>query len=111
MPNNNEKTLLYELPEVPPVPPGLYPAIERRIRRHSSVVHMSWAFAAALVLALGVASYTVRTSPRMPAATVATSLESNEVNDELQVVYDFLNGNTIEDEVNQYALVDPSFFQ
>ena len=30
--------------------------------------------------------------------------------DELQIVYDYVNGNTIEEEINQYALVDPSLF-
>jgi len=111
MRNPNEEPIVQDLAEIPPVPDSIYPAVMAHIGRRNRIVRMAWALAATLVLAVGITTYTVTSKPPAPVvADAATTQATNEINDELQIVYDYVNGNSIEEEINQYALVDPSLF-
>lgn len=96
-----------KLSEVPPFPDPLYSKIERKINRKRTLARMIWALAACVILAVGITSYTLI---KQDQPTVASTELSQEVIDELQIIHDFLNGNTVDDELDMYALVDMEIF-
>ncbi|MBD3392667.1 MAG: hypothetical protein GF418_11290 [Chitinivibrionales bacterium] len=103
--------LFEKLSDAGPVPDTIYPAVQKGIRRRKTFTRAVWAMAATVVLAAGITTFTSRndTAAEREAAARAVQAEA-EIEDELQTVHDFINAETIEDEVDRYALVDPSFF-
>lgn len=109
MKNNN--TFFDELLDVPPVPEGVYSAVQTRIRRRTNLIRMTWAVIVSLILALGI--FTFREERADSGLTVAEIQEiqrTKDIEEELQIVSDFINGSNIEEEISQYALVDLSSF-
>lgn len=97
---NSEKDFYRELLDVPAMPNGLFEKVEHRNRRRKAAVYTAWALAATLVLAAGTVLYT-HTTGNVPTRRAAA------VEAELHYVRDYLNGATIDQEIEQYAIVDP----
>ena len=96
------------LSEVPPVPDSIYPAVEKKIRQQWAVRKTVWALAACLILAIGIIGYTSFQNREQP---VASSQElSEEIIDELQTLNEFVNGNSLDEEMAMYAVVDMDIF-
>lgn len=96
------------LSEVPPVPDSIYPAVAKEIGRKKSIQKTVWALAACLILAIGITSYTSFQNKEQP---VASSQElPEEIIDELQILNDFVNGNSLDEEIAMYAVVDMDIF-
>lgn len=96
------------LPEVPPVPDSIYPAVEKEIRRHRTILKTVWALAACLILAIGITGYYSFQNKEQP---VASSQElPEEIIDELQILNDFVNGNSLDEDMAMYAVVDMDIF-
>ncbi len=103
-----EEKFYQELSEVPPVPDSIYSAVAKDIRRRKSIRKTVWALAACLILAIGISSYY---SFQNNEQSVASSQElSEEIIDELQTLNEFVNGNSLDEEVALYAVIDINFF-
>ncbi len=96
------------LPEVPPVPDSIYPAVEKEVRRHRAIQKTVWALAACLILAIGITGYYPFQNKEQP---IASSQElPEEIIDDLQILNDFVNGNSLDEEIAMYAVVDMNIF-
>jgi hypothetical protein len=94
---NDEKAFFEELGRVPPLPDGLYGAIEHRIWRGRQVKQALLAMAATLVIALGAGTFFFNQNVQDRAVPI-------EVASELQTVHDYLNSNDLDQELQVYAV-------
>jgi hypothetical protein len=97
---HNENQFLSELANVPPVPDEAFSEINRIIKRKNSRRQLFFAIAASMVLMTGISSYFFSSS-----LTEKTALKT-EVTDELQIARDFINGDDIDNDYNQYSFLD-----
>jgi hypothetical protein len=97
----NENRFYAELANVPDAPAGLYDRIRIRRARLQVRLRALWSLAATLVIAAGLWVYTAY--PPAPSASVPT-----EIADELTEMRDYLNAETLDDELSMYVLADES---
>ena len=97
-----------KLSEVPPVPDSIYPAVAKEIRRNKSIQKTVWALAACLVLTIGITSYYSFQNKEQP--VVSSQDLTAEIIDELQVLNEFVNGSSLDEEMALYAIVYMDFF-
>jgi hypothetical protein len=105
--NSHEDLFRQDLSDIPPVPEGMFGAIENRIRRRQRMVRTVWTAACSLMLLLGGLTVTTLRLPHPPAvanAAVTPQAVSDDAVKELQRVRDYLNGNDVEAEVAVYAV-------
>jgi hypothetical protein len=112
-----DEDLLYkELADVPPVPPKAFAQIERKIKAAAIKKQMTFTMVAAIILSLAGSSWflskqtlnadiSVRTTP-----TVVPTVVPTDVAYELQIARDFINGDDLNNDTEQYALLDSSDF-
>lgn len=98
-----------KLSEVPPVPDSLYPEIEKRIKQTRSVRNTIWALAASLILAVGITGFYYSFSNKAQTVASPVELSENTIN-ELQSFNEYINGNSLDEEIEMYALVDIGLF-
>lgn len=116
-----DEDLLYkELADVPPVPPKAFAQIERKIRSAAIKKQMAFTIAAAILLSIGVSTWflarqTLNTDV-IATVSVGTTLAvvpavvPTEVANELQMARDFMNGDDLENDIEQYAFLDNGDF-
>lgn len=93
-----EKQIRRELGDVPPLPDTLYPAVMRRIRSRGRVRTALWALAATLALAVGLGLHTGTGVQR-----TSTPVATEELAEEMYSLCDFVNGGSIDDELDLFA--------
>ena len=98
---NSEKDFYRELLDVPAIPDNLLEKVENRNRRRNAAVYAAWALAAMLVMAIGTVLYTQTIGSVQAQRTAAVEAE-------LRYVRNYLNGVTVDEEIEQYAIVDPN---
>lgn len=95
---NNEK--FYEkLKEVPELNPDLFEKIESSVKRRKSVWKHYSAFAASAVIALGVLFYSITDNFT---SEISTVMVSKEIDEELQIIDDYLDGSDTDEEYDDY---------
>lgn len=94
--------------EMPPLPDHLYGAIRREIRARARATRTVWAVAASVVLMAG--WFAVVSLPQRNALVSQSTADSTAIETSLLEVYDYLNGNDIDQTFEQYAIVDPAFY-
>jgi hypothetical protein len=102
----NEHDFYRELERVPDPPAGIYGSIERALRRKRAGRRAIWALAATLLIA--VVSLIGLHAPDQTVPTLTA--EERQVLEELRIVQNFLFGETIEEEIEAYALMDLDAF-
>ncbi len=98
----------HRLSDVPPVPDSLYSRIEKKIRRNRTVTSLMLALAASLIITVGITSYTIYQTNEQISSSSRVS--SEEIIDELQTLNEFVNGNSLDDEMEMYTLVNANYF-
>jgi len=99
----SDEALRRELSDVPQVPDTIYGLVERRLRRGVQVRRWVWAVAASIAVLASAGTYQAARTPDVQ-STVATTVV-DELDQELQEISAFLNGGTIDEELETYALV------
>jgi hypothetical protein len=89
------------LAETPPVPEDLFGAVTGRINNRRRLIRGVWAMAACLFLAVGFGGYRALSPQPAPVADEAVQ--------ELQELSDFINGTTVEKDIDVYVLADELF--
>ncbi|MFP4418179.1 MAG: hypothetical protein ACOC4C_01755 [Fibrobacterota bacterium] len=97
------------LADVPSVPQELYDNISTAIIRRERVIRGLRILTAVVVICLGVLSFATY-NRSVPAYTYSDTQTSRVVEDELQIIQDYLNGESIEAELEEYAVLDPFLF-
>jgi hypothetical protein len=92
----DESKFYAELAHVPEMPDYLYRTISRTIVRRRIIIRSVWSICSCLVLALGGAFI-------LPA--VQSPVPSAEIQTEIQEMQSYLNGDSLADEINQFAYV------
>jgi len=103
----DDRELGQYLGDTPPLPEPLYAGVERGIRRDRRRRTLSWAAAAVLVLALGTGGWLggIGGGPA-PAAQA----QSEELADELYDICGYLNGSSVDQELETFAVVSAGLF-
>jgi hypothetical protein len=94
---NCEDRFYKELSQVPEMPSGVYEKIARRAALHTTTRSSLIALAASLIMALGFFGL-------IDKKTQDVALQP-EVADELQIISDYLNGDDLEQEFENYAFI------
>jgi len=66
------------------------------------------ALAASLIITVGITSYTIYQTNEQISSSSRVS--SEEIIDELQTLNEFVNGNSLDDEMEMYTLVNANYF-
>jgi hypothetical protein len=104
-----EKQLL----DAPPVPDSVFPAIQAQLRQRDIITKGIWTVSVVLILATGFSLQGLRSRPVSAPVTNIVYRQSPAIDDanaELISAYVFINGTAIENELQEYALVDPEIF-
>jgi hypothetical protein len=96
---NNEQNFYRELADIPELPSDLFPAVDRTIRRRSSLRRAAWVIAASIPLVIGILTLSTKQPSR-------TSVVQPEVASELQTIQDYLNSSDLESDFELYAVVE-----
>jgi hypothetical protein len=112
-----DEDLLYkELADVPPVPPKAFAQIERKIKGATIRKQMVFAVTAAIILSIGGSTLFLTKqsfkTDMVVTASVGTTLAvvPTDVAYELQIARDFMNGDDLDNDPEQYALLDSGDF-
>ena len=95
----NDKKFYEKLKEVPELNPDLFEKIESSIKRRKSVWKYYSAFAASAVIALGVLFYNITDNFT---SEISTVMVSKEIDEELQIIDDYLDGSDTDEEYDDY---------
>jgi hypothetical protein len=95
---NTEQKFYDELKEVPPLPDLLFHQIEKKVNRNKYIIRVLYALAATVILTFGISLYTLKQKPDQVAV-------QSEISTELQSVREYVNGEDIESEYTQFALI------
>lgn len=100
----------YQLLSDIPAAPDLYPEIESEILKKSSnsMFRYIWSIAATFILAIGIIQYSNNHSQQSFNNLLSISKEplTEDVTDELQIISDLLDGVSIDEDIELYALVE-----
>ncbi len=96
---NNEQNFYRELADIPELPSDLFPAVDRTIRRRSSLRRAAWVIAASIPLVIGILTLSTKQPSR-------TNVVQPEVASELQTIQDYLNSSDLESDLELYAVVE-----
>lgn len=107
--SNTEQELKRNLADVPPVPQELFGDISTAIVRQKRVYVGMQALSAVLLFLFAMFSYTHFYQNRDHLAHSETQT-TEIVEDELQIVYDYLHGESIDTELEAYAVLDLVLF-
>jgi hypothetical protein len=99
----SDEDLRRELADVPEVPDTVYGLVQRRVRRGVQLRRWAWAVAASLALLAGGGAYQAARSPA--SQNTASATVADDLDQELREISAFLNGGTIDEELETYALV------
>ena len=105
MKNSHEEAFNRELMDVPALPQNLYKDVERGIREKQRLHPMAWA-AAALVLLSFATLYYLRPAYSDPAVENRRAI----VEEDLNAIRTYFNGQDIDEELTAYAVIDPDIF-
>jgi hypothetical protein len=97
----HDDSLIRALADVPAVPDSLYAGVTGRIAGRARLVRTVWALAACVMLAVGLGGY--RALAPHPAVV------ADEATQELQDLSAFVNGTTVEQDIDVYAVADELF--
>jgi hypothetical protein len=112
----DEDLICKELADVPPVPPKAFVQIERKIKAATIRKQMVFTVAATLILSLGVSTWFLAKQSTAPVrATLAVAAPADavvptDIAYELQIARDFINGDDLDNDTEQYALLDSGDF-
>ncbi len=100
------------LQKTPALPEGIFPAVTTTIRRRTIMVRTITSVVVVCLVALG--TITLNYSPKTTTTARATTITRNQtdatqVDEELQIIRDYLNGNNLEEEYGQYAVLDVTY--
>ena len=99
---HKDNSFYEKLTRVPPVPENALINIEKKIRRNAAKKQLIYTIAAMVFLSITASTWHITTK------STTASLQP-EVASELQIARDFLNGDDIVLDDNQYALIENDF--